>query len=630
MEKLQKLKMHGGDRLLKILSKRTGLIIAIVISSILSLGMVILIAHLLANSVAIHLISRIQTTVVEKITSDIEKYLEQIARPLVKYTADNDLSIYIKGAIDELSIRLLQWEVANANNALRLEGYLEIFIMLKDNRVVSEDGLVKMSIPTKVTETIFSGEKEHDIYMLYEYKGKKNIAVLVGIKGPDGKTKAILIGLYPADDLQKLIVQTKFGKSGYVGLLYGTLTVAHPMEEYVGNFDLANNRWTKSFAEMIMKYEKGEGIYTFQVKKFATFRKVAKYNLTVVAVIPYSEIVEEANNVVRLRGFSHAIITLSTFLVILFSVVIILFAINVEKNERLKKMVDELNEMNNELEAAFNELKEAQSKIINSEKMAALGKMMVNIAHDVNTPAGVIYSSLTEVEHTLNDMKNKFFSEELTEGEFLDKVDVLYQLTEIMTRNIRRIIDLVQSLKRVAISEMVENYSSVNLKALVEDVLRAMYPKLRKSNVKIYTEIPNDLVVYSIPGALAQILINLIDNVLMHAFDENEEGTLHIKAEKIVSDEGKEVIKITFTDNGKGMDEKTKKHAFEPFFTTKPGVGSGLGLSIVYTLVVEKLGGEIDLESLPATGTKIIIKIPEKRGDEHNEHDEQSDKNSGK
>lgn len=620
--------MHGGDRLLKILkSKRTDLIIAIVISSILSLGIVILIAHLLANSVAIHLISRIQTTVVEKITSDIEKYLEQIVRPLVKYTADNDLSIYIKGAMDELSIRLLQWEVANANNALRLEGYLEIFIMLKDNRVVSEDGLVKMSIPTKITEMIFSGEKEHDIYMLYEYKGKKSIAVLVGIKGPDGETKAILIGLYPADDLQKLIVQTKFGKSGYVGLLYGTLTVAHPMEEYVGNFDLANNRWTKSFAEMIMKYEKGEGIYTFQVKKFATFRKVAKYNLTVVAVIPYSEIVEEANNVVRLRGFSHAIITLSTFLAILFSVVIILFAINVEKNERLKKMVDELNEMNNELEAAFNELKEAQSKIINSEKMAALGKMMVNIAHDVSTPAGVIYSSLTEVEHTLNDMKNKFFSEELTESEFLDKVDVLYQLTEIMTRNIRRIIDLVQSLKRVAISEMVENYSSVNLKVLVEDVLRAMYPKLRKSNVKIYTEIPNDLVVYSIPGALAQILINLIDNALVHAFDENEEGTMLIKAEKIVTDEGKEVIKITFTDNGKGMDEKTKKHAFEPFFTTKPGVGSGLGLSIVYTLVVEKLGGEIDLESSPATGTKIIITIPEKKGDEH---DEQSDKNSGK
>lgn len=135
------------------------------------------------------------------------------------------------------------------------------------------------------------------------------------------------------------------------------------------------------------------------------------------------------------------------------------------------------------------------------------------------------------------------------------------------------------------------------------------------------------MVVYTIPGALAQILINLIDNVLMHAFDENEEGTMLIKAEKIITDEGKEVIKITFTDNGKGMDEKTKKHAFEPFFTTKPGVGTGLGLSIVYTLVVEKLGGEIDLESLPATGTKIIIKIPEKKGDEH---DEQSDKNSGK
>ncbi len=607
--------------------RKAGLILVIGISSILSVGIVLLISHLLANSVAIHLISRIQITVVEKISSDIENYLEQIVKPLIKYTSDNNLSIYIKEPMDELSIRLLQWEVANVNNAMRLEGYLETFIMLKDNRVVSKDGLVQISIPAEVTEKIFSGEKEHDIYMTYEYKGKKNIVVLVGIKGPDRKTKAILIGLYPADGLQKLVVQTKFGKSGYVGLVYGTLTVAHPIEEYVGTFDLMDNPWTKSFAEMITKSVQGHGVYTFHTKKFATFRRVGKYNLTVVAAIPYSEIVEEASNVVRMRAFSHAIITLSTALAVLFSVVTILFVINIEKNAKLKKMVNELNEMNNELEAAFNELEEAQSKIINSEKMAALGKIMVNIAHDVNTPAGVIYSSLTEVEHTLNDMKNKFFSEELTESEFLDKVDVLTQLTEIMTRNIRRIIDLVQSLKRVAMSEMVESYSSVNLKALVEDVVRAMYPKLRESSVQIHTEIPDNLVVHTIPGALAQIFINLIDNALTHAFDENTKGTIFIKGEKVVIDGRKEFIQIVVADNGKGMDEATKKHAFEPFFTTKPGVCTGLGLSIVYTLVVEKLGGEIELESSLGTGTKIIIRIPEKKGDKH---DEQSDKNSEK
>jgi len=287
-------------------------------------------------------------------------------------------------------------------------------------------------------------------------------------------------------------------------------------------------------------------------------------------------------------------------------------------------MVEELNEMNNELEVAFNELEEAQSKIINAEKMAALGKMIVNIAHDVNTPAGVIYSSLTEVEHTLNDMKNKFFSEELTESDFLDKVDVLTQLTEIMTRNIRRIIDLVQSLKRVAMSEMVESYSSVNLKALVEDVVRAIYPKLRESSVQIHTEIPDDLVVHTIPGALAQVLINLIDNALTHAFEENAEGTILIKAERIITDGNKKVLKIIFADNGKGMDEKTKKHAFEPFFTTNPDIGTGLGLSIVYTLVVEKLGGEIELESSLGTGTRIIIKIPENKEVEPNEEGNKS------
>ncbi|WP_448375174.1 sensor histidine kinase [Fervidobacterium sp.] len=290
--------------------------------------------------------------------------------------------------------------------------------------------------------------------------------------------------------------------------------------------------------------------------------------------------------------------------------VIFLLISNLKKNQRLAAMVKELNDMNSELELAFNELEEAQNKVINSEKMAALGKLMVNIAHDVNTPAGIIYSSLTEQQNRLNSVREKFQSDELSEKDFLDCLNTITQLTEIMLRNSRRITELVQSLKRVAMNEMTQTYSEVSIKSLVDDVLNALHPKLRKTKVEIVTEISDDLVVRTMPGAIAQILMNLIDNAIVHAFEYDNPGKINIKFEKIKNKNEKEYLVLVFSDNGKGMEPEVQKRAFEPFYTTEPNTGTGLGLSIVYNLVVEILGGEIELESAVGKGTTFKIRIP--------------------
>ncbi|WP_448385078.1 sensor histidine kinase [Fervidobacterium sp.] len=283
---------------------------------------------------------------------------------------------------------------------------------------------------------------------------------------------------------------------------------------------------------------------------------------------------------------------------------------NVKKNKELAAMVNELNEMNAELEMAFNELEETQNKIINAEKMAALGKLMVNIAHDINTPAGIIYSSLTEQQNRLDRIVKKFEADELTEEDFKSCVDTISELTQIMLRNAKRIIELVQSLKRTAMNEMTQTWSEINVKSVVNDVLNAMHPRLRKTKIEVVTEIDDNLVVYTIPGAIAQILMNLIDNAIVHAFEYDNPGKITIKFEKIKSQNDKEYLLLTFSDNGKGMDEETKKRAFEPFYTTDKESGTGLGLSIVYNLVVDMLGGDIELESKVGKGTTFRIKIP--------------------
>lgn len=286
---------------------------------------------------------------------------------------------------------------------------------------------------------------------------------------------------------------------------------------------------------------------------------------------------------------------------------------NLEKNKKLKELVTELNDANNELELTLSELEETQQRVINSEKMAVLGKLMVNIAHDVNTPTGIIYSSLTDMRDRLNKVVVSLNKEELTEEELRDCLSVCSDLIDIMLRNAQRIRELVQSLKRVAVNEITQTYATVNMKDVVNDVLNALHPRLRKTKITVHVDVPEDLNVRTVPGAWAQILMNLIDNSIIHAFEYDNPGEINIKFE-LRSDK----LMMVFSDNGKGMSEETKHRAFEPFYTTDTNSGTGIGLSIVYQLVTEVLKGEITLESEEGIGTtfKVIVPILEESNSE--------------
>ncbi len=285
--------------------------------------------------------------------------------------------------------------------------------------------------------------------------------------------------------------------------------------------------------------------------------------------------------------------------------VIFLLLKNTEKSEKLKKAISELNEVNSELEIALSELEETQQKVINSEKMAVLGKLMINIAHDVNTPIGIIYSSLTDIKDRINIVVEKLANEDLTEEELKECLKICGDLVDIMIRNAQRIIELVQSLKRVTVSEITQTVSTVKIKDVVNDVLNAMHPKLRKTKVSLKVDVPDDLEMKTVPGAWAQLLMNLIDNSIIHGFEYDNTGEIVIKFEK-----HDDKVLMLFSDNGRGMDEETKRRAFEPFYTTDSFSGSGLGLSIVYQLVTDLLKGEITLESEEGKGTTFKILVP--------------------
>jgi len=142
---------------------------------------------------------------------------------------------------------------------------------------------------------------------------------------------------------------------------------------------------------------------------------------------------------------------------------------------------------------------------------------------------------------------------------------------------------------------------------VVQEVLLALSPTLRRSAVTLATEVPADLRLDSYPGPLGQVLMNLINNALLHAFEPGTPGTIRVEA----GPAGGERLWLRLADDGRGIAEADLNRIFDPFFTTRLGQGgSGLGLHIVYTLVTGLLGGRISVHSRPGQGAEFVIDLP--------------------
>ena len=244
-----------------------------------------------------------------------------------------------------------------------------------------------------------------------------------------------------------------------------------------------------------------------------------------------------------------------------------------------------------ELESAIKELKETQLQLINAEKMASLGQLIASVAHEINTPLASISAN--------NEIAKKIYK--LDEFSTDDK-DVLKDLNSIDSEAIKRIGNLVRSLKRfVRLDEVVQQDANINQELdLTLDLLRH---KTKKgiNIVKKYGDIP---LVKCYPNMLNQVFLN----ILINAIQSVEKKTLKtgeygasIEIETKVKDEK---LYVSIKDNGLGIEEKNKKKIFQAGFTTKKvGEGTGLGLAICKK-IIEKHKGEIFFDSKKQEKTK--------------------------
>ncbi len=276
--------------------------------------------------------------------------------------------------------------------------------------------------------------------------------------------------------------------------------------------------------------------------------------------------------------------------------------------DELEIRIEQADKANAELEQALKRLKETQEQLVNNEKMASLGGLVAGVAHEINTPVGVGVTAASTLREDTKATTDLYETGELTNSALKRYFATCMQATEIILGNLQRAADLIHSFKQVAVDQTSSEYRMFELKRYIDETMLSLKPKLRSTDLVVEIECDPNLAINSVPGAMSQIITNLVMNSVQHGFDEGEKGHLRIAVE-----EQSEQIRIQYSDDGKGMPPDVVKKIFEPFFTTRRGSGgSGLGMHIVYNLVTQQLKGSVKVRSELGKGCAVEITFPKK------------------
>ncbi|HSD37016.1 MAG TPA: ATP-binding protein [Rhodocyclaceae bacterium] len=279
--------------------------------------------------------------------------------------------------------------------------------------------------------------------------------------------------------------------------------------------------------------------------------------------------------------------------------------LNLSLEQRVVERTRALADANHELETAVGRLQRTHTELVQSEKLAALGSLVAGIAHELNTPIG---NSLM-VASTLRDIGKDFrlgMVAGLKRSTLENFVTETESAADILVRNLVVAGELIASFKQVAVDQTSSQRRSFSLREVVREIVVTVQPTFRKTQYVIEEEIPEAIWLDSYPGPFGQVVTNLLNNTLLHAFDGRERGIVRLTAE---ADDA--FVTFRCTDDGVGINPAHLNKIFDPFFTTKLGKrGSGLGLNIAHNIVTGVLGGEISVDSEPDFGTSFTLRMP--------------------
>lgn len=274
----------------------------------------------------------------------------------------------------------------------------------------------------------------------------------------------------------------------------------------------------------------------------------------------------------------------------------------VEERERAAQWLEE------QVQQRTAELLAAQDELVNSRKLAALGRLLAGIAHEMNTPLGNALLSASSLRAGSADFAERMASDApLKRQALVDWVAQTQAGAALVEQNVERALRLVNRFKQLTEGQGRAERTRFELRAAVQQAWARVHTRVAAPGVVLDCAVPEGLLLDGHAEVLQQVLEQLLENACLHAFRGREAGRIRVAARYAEPDR----LVLTVRDDGQGMPAADVARAFEPFFTTAFGQGgSGLGLFVAHSFVTGLLGGSLQLDSQPGRGTTVRLELP--------------------
>ena len=259
-----------------------------------------------------------------------------------------------------------------------------------------------------------------------------------------------------------------------------------------------------------------------------------------------------------------------------------------------------------ELQQALEHLHHSQEELAHSAANATLSTMIAGVSHELGTPLGNSKMVAGTLAEYTRDMVRDLHSGLLKRSGLEHYMEQMTEGVALLQRNLERSVELLADFRQVAADQASEQRRKFDLAHMVHEILHTLSPSLKRHPHKVVVDIPDGIAMDSLPGPLGQVVINLVNNAYLHAFEGRIDGVLTIQG-RLEGDQ----VQLAFIDNGVGMAPDHLAKLFVPFFSTKIGKGgTGLGMAIVRNLVGKTLGGRVTVSSVLGEGTRFDLVLP--------------------
>ena len=282
--------------------------------------------------------------------------------------------------------------------------------------------------------------------------------------------------------------------------------------------------------------------------------------------------------------------------------------------EQLAQRAKALSEANAEFAETLESLHQYQQQLVEAKKISSLREMVASIAHEVNTPVGLVITSLSIMNDQLDGLVEKVSSKQLTRAQLEQFIQQHQENLALVKRNIDRTAGLIARFSQLALDQFAEEPQLIELSTFCADLTASLQTRLEPWPTLSLKLQCSDTGAYLLkPGPINQILTQLVQNSIQHGFEDGQAGIIDIQLQvsDATADSAERQLQIRYHDNGRGIDNSLIDRIFDPFVSGRKDVGaSGLGLYLVYNLVHQVLHGQIKVSSDSDSGTRFHITLP--------------------